>query len=270
MFMVVSFAAVQETRTVTDLWALLVLGVLGVLMRRFGWSRPAFLIGFVLASQAETYLNLAVQFYGWALFERPAVLVIIAITVISVALGLRGRVDETLADATEHSEPEPPHIANASNAPQLVFLAVAGIALIYAIASSLQQSPLGGMFPLGASIFTLVMCAILAASIVFRPGGGATYDLEAHARGAHMTSGMWTTILWFAGFVIAASLAGFFLAALGFFVVFLHYRTRTPWLKTLGLTALAMTLLLALGWALTSDFPGGLLQSYVALPWPLR
>jgi putative tricarboxylic transport membrane protein len=270
MFMVVSFAAVQETRTITDLWALLAVGVLGVLMRRFGWSRPAFLIGFVLASQAETYLNLAVQFYGWAMFERPAVLIIIAITVVSVVLGLRGRVDETLADATELSEPAAPHIENASNMPQLIFLGVLIIALCYAIVSSLEQSPLGGMFPLGASLFTLAMCAVLGASILWRPAGAATYDLEQHPRGVHMASGMWTTILWFAGFVAAASLVGFFAAAIGFFVVFLHYKTRTRWPRTLGYTLAAVAMLLALGWVLTSDFPGGLLQAYVALPWPLR
>ena len=34
---------------------------------------PAFLIGFVLASQAESYLNMSVQFYGWEMVLRPGV-----------------------------------------------------------------------------------------------------------------------------------------------------------------------------------------------------
>ena len=71
-------------------------------------------------------------------------------------------------------------------------------------------------------------------------------------------------MLWFAGFVVAATLVGFFLAALGFFVVFLHYKTETRWPRALGLTAAAIALLLGLGWMLTSDFPGGLLQAYAA------
>ena len=74
MIVVVSFAAYQATRQFMDLVALLAVGVLGVLLRRFGWSRPAFLIGFVLAPQAEGYLNLAVQFYGWGMLVRPGVL----------------------------------------------------------------------------------------------------------------------------------------------------------------------------------------------------
>ena len=90
MIVVVSFAAFQATRQFMDLVALLAVGVLGVLLRRFGWSRPAFLIGFVLAPQAEGYLNLAVQFYGWDMFARPGVVIILAVTLVSVALGARG------------------------------------------------------------------------------------------------------------------------------------------------------------------------------------
>ena len=46
MIMVISFAAFQATKDMTDLWMLLVFGVIGIFMKRFGWSRPAFLIGF--------------------------------------------------------------------------------------------------------------------------------------------------------------------------------------------------------------------------------
>jgi putative tricarboxylic transport membrane protein len=57
--------------------------VLGIFLRRFGWPRPAFLIGFVLARQGERYLYQAVQFSGWGFLTRPLV---IAIAAISIAL----------------------------------------------------------------------------------------------------------------------------------------------------------------------------------------
>ena len=53
MFGVIFFAAFQSTRAWGDLIALLILSVLGVYMKRFGWPRPALLIGFVLADQVE-------------------------------------------------------------------------------------------------------------------------------------------------------------------------------------------------------------------------
>ena len=44
-----------------DLVALFAIGLLGIFMRRFDWSRPAFLIGFVLSTQAENYSFQAYQ-----------------------------------------------------------------------------------------------------------------------------------------------------------------------------------------------------------------
>ena len=63
MIMVISFAAFQATKDMMDLWMLLVFGMIGIFMKRFGWSRPAFLIGFVLATQAESYLNMSCLLY---------------------------------------------------------------------------------------------------------------------------------------------------------------------------------------------------------------
>ena len=65
MIMVICFAAFQAQRDLGDLITLFVVGLLGILLKRFGWPRPAFLIGFVLADQSETYLYQAVQFYDW-------------------------------------------------------------------------------------------------------------------------------------------------------------------------------------------------------------
>ncbi|MCY4564044.1 MAG: tripartite tricarboxylate transporter permease, partial [Gammaproteobacteria bacterium] len=117
MIVVVSFAAYQATRQFMDLVALLAVGVLGVLLRRFGWSRPAFLIGFVLAPQAEGYLNLAVQFYGWGMLVRPGVVVILAITAVSVWLGARGqggRARRGVSADVEASSAEAPLAATAT------------------------------------------------------------------------------------------------------------------------------------------------------------
>ena len=54
MIMVICFAAFQAQRDLGDLITLFVVGLLGILLKRFGWPRPAFLIGFVLADQSET------------------------------------------------------------------------------------------------------------------------------------------------------------------------------------------------------------------------
>ncbi|MEM6307402.1 MAG: tripartite tricarboxylate transporter permease, partial [Pseudomonadota bacterium] len=55
IFMIIAFAAFQSGQNLMDLVALFAIGLLGILMRRFDWSRPAFLIGFVLSNPVENY-----------------------------------------------------------------------------------------------------------------------------------------------------------------------------------------------------------------------
>ena len=62
--MIIAFAAFQSGQNLMDLVALFAIGLLGILMRRFDWSRPAFLIGFVLANPVENYANNANQIAG--------------------------------------------------------------------------------------------------------------------------------------------------------------------------------------------------------------
>ena len=230
MIVVVSFAAFQATRQFMDLVALLAVGVLGVLLRRFGWSRPAFLIGFVLAPQAEGYLNLAVQFYGWDMFARPGVLIILAVTLVSVVLGARGHgararvvaagTDGPRTDRLRTNEPRKGSPARSSG-PQLVFLGGAIAVLIYAAWSSLRLSPLGRIFPLSVAIVTLVLCVALVVVLrVGAAGNSADVDLEqdaadvdpehdAAAVPAGRWGGTWSCAGWFGVLVAATGLVGF-------------------------------------------------------------
>ena len=61
LFMLIGFAAFQSGQNFEDLLALFGFGVLGLFLRRFDWSRPAFLIGFVLSNPIETFTNQSFQ-----------------------------------------------------------------------------------------------------------------------------------------------------------------------------------------------------------------
>jgi TctA family transporter len=86
IILIITFAAYQATQSWGDLIALLVMGGLGWLMKQYSWPRPAALIGFVLARNLESYLFISVQRYGWGWFGRPGVIILAAITIVSVAL----------------------------------------------------------------------------------------------------------------------------------------------------------------------------------------
>ena len=92
VFMIVSFAAFQSGQNLLDLGALMGIGLIGILLRRFDWSRPAFLIGFVLAKPVEQYSNNAYQISTFRMDQglhvvldyllSPIVWVLIAITLV--------------------------------------------------------------------------------------------------------------------------------------------------------------------------------------------
>ncbi|MCC5983751.1 MAG: tripartite tricarboxylate transporter permease [Rhodobacteraceae bacterium] len=274
MIVVICFASFQATRILEDMLALLVLGLLGIYMRRFGWPRPALLIGFVLATQAETYLYQAVQFYGWEFLTRTGVLIIIGLTAVSIWLGMRAKVssssrDELLAEEAAHASGLTENIR--ARWPQLVFagLMLAGFAL--AVQDALRQSFLGQVFPLmmalAGGFFTLVLIGLLAFG---RLGTAAAVDAEAGIGTDEEAPerSMLASLFWLAALVALTWVTGFFIALVVFFIVFLQVRARASWLMTAILTAGAAGFVLTLAYALNMRFPGGLLQDLYRLPWP--
>jgi len=267
MIALICFAAFQATRDLADLVALLVIGVLGILMKRFGWPRPALLIGYVLAPQAETYFYQALQFNGWEFLTRPGVIIIGLLTLASVWYGLRSRVDDTgpTGDVVTTS--------HASRNLQIGF-AVAMIGFFgIALWDATHHSFLGQVFPLGVAAVGLLFAAILLWHLWSgHEDHPAFFDYEVigdHV-GKEGTGWLWTGPLWLAGLVAATALVGFYAAMIGFFVVFLRVRAQASWGTTLLMTTCAALFLLGLAWLLNLNFPRGLAQDMFDLPWPFR
>ena len=82
---------ISRSASFYSLLTLLTLGGLGVLLRRFKWSRPAFLIGFVLAGPLETKFNWASQRIARGNMETIdwiLMLVIGLLTVLAIVYGV--------------------------------------------------------------------------------------------------------------------------------------------------------------------------------------
>jgi putative tricarboxylic transport membrane protein len=277
MISVICFAAFQATRSLADLVALLVIGMIGMLMRRFGWPRPALLIGFVLAPQSETYLYQAVQFYGWSFFNRTGVIIIVVMTLLSIWFGLKNRVDESAPhpEVTNDADDIPSTVAIAVKErwPQLCFTGLVLAVFAFGIYDASQQSYLGAVFPLTTFSVVAGIAVVLLGFLIFSPPRNpSVYDQERHGELINDPSArsLWNGAFWIALLVGITGLVGFYLAMISFFPVFLRIRARTGWLKILILTACAAIFMLILADALNLNFPSGLLQSIYYLPWPLR
>ena len=267
MVMVISFAAFQATRSLNDLIALLAMGVVGVLLRRFGWSRPAFLIGFVLATQSERYLYQAVQFAGWSFVTRPIVLILAAIILATIFFAMRSRGQ---AGGVLNTEGE----AEAARAdvmwPQITFALVVFGVFAYVFAETWPKTFLGAVFPLSVAAVGMLSTGLLLFSLVRKQQDSrANFDAEAVGREDDQGSN-WYFLGWIAALVAGTWLVGFFLAIAVFLLAFLRFVANASWLQTLLITAGGLAALLILAQALFLVFPGGVLQSYYDLPWPLR
>jgi len=258
MIVIISFAAFQAGKDMMDLWMLLIFGVTGLFMKRFGWSRPAFLIGFVLATQAESYLNMAVQFYGWSMFLRPGVLIILLLSLVSVYFSRKGTVDE---QAQLMEQPKSPDMRIG---PQLLFALIVGVFMLMTIVDAAEQSFLGGVFPLAIALCSLpFLLGVIWVLANKKMEHVAVFDAEQMAAPGTYQAPWYEPVLWVGGLFVLSWLIGFIPAAMLFFISFFTLKAHTGWLKTLLLTAGGILFLLVLGHFLHLEFPPGLLMQHL-------
>ncbi|MFQ6549323.1 tripartite tricarboxylate transporter permease [Aestuariibius sp. 2305UL40-4] len=271
LFMMIAFAAFQSRQSIGDLVALFAIGLLGILLRRFDWSRPAFLIGFVLSSQAENFANNAHQIASFR-FRRsleegleyifsPIVIVLIVLTVLSVIIGIR---------QSKQILPEGNVPTGRKRAPVIFTLAMLGYCVFAWIDAYQIDLMSDKIFPLTISTIGIISLLALLARMLLAPEDDLAFaDREADGEDANAPHGLWQTISWFAGLLVLSYLLGFILALAIFLVTFLRVRGGLSWLRAAGLTALGIAFICFLAGTLNRDFPAGLLQDAVSLPWPL-
>ena len=84
---ILGFIAAYAARTyILDIVIAIVVGVIGIVMERFGFSRPAMLLGFVLGFLFEKYLWFGINMSGPTFFLTPGSLTMIAVIVIVLVL----------------------------------------------------------------------------------------------------------------------------------------------------------------------------------------
>lgn len=272
LFMIIAFAAFQSRQSLADLAALVAIGLLGILLRRFDYSRPAFLIGFVLSNQAESFANMANQIAG-ARFRRgfeqgidyifsPLTIGLLVLTVLSIFIGIKQskNIRENI-DAPTGSKRAP-----------FIFLLCITAYLAVAWLDAYSITRMGDkIFPLTVATATLVACAALLLKMRALPETHEVFvDLEAGGEDARAPHGLWGSLAWFLALLILSGLFGLVIALAMFFLGFFRARGGFGWGISLLLTACGIGFILFLAAVLGRDFPPGLLQSYTNLPWPLR
>ncbi|OGA11179.1 MAG: hypothetical protein A2W68_04000 [Betaproteobacteria bacterium RIFCSPLOWO2_02_64_14] len=264
MFVIVFFAAYQATRAWEDLIALFALGIVGMYMKRFGWSRPAFLIGFVLSMQLDSSVYQSIQVYGMSFLQRGGVQVILALIVVSVIVAAR------MKPHRDPLTPEGPH-APVNKTPQAIFLGLLAAACLYTIYDAWHLEFLGNVFPISVALVTL---ALLAAAAVFFSLNRPNYVFFDSEREWGDKDKPVHSDFHFQGWILALLAAiGVFGYMLGIFVyitAFLRVKAGSRWHWAMVGALGAVAVLSTFGYFLALDYPRGLLQTVAELPWPLN
>ncbi len=270
LFMIIGFAAFQSRQSALDLAALVGIGILGILLRRFDFSRPAFLIGFVLSNQSEIFVNQAFQIAGarfrrsaeagWDYLLSPISIGLLILTIVSIVVGIR-------ASKNIRENIEAP--TGTKMAP-VIFL---GIMVLYIAVSSVDalgvQRFQDKIFPLTIGLVTLGGGLLLLLRMAMKPADDEVFiDLEQGPEG-EAPHGLWSTLAWFGALLVLTFCFGFFIALAAFLVAFFRVRGRFGWGRSFVATAIGLAFIAFLAGILGRDLPPGYLQTFANFPWPL-
>ncbi|MCP1313727.1 MULTISPECIES: tripartite tricarboxylate transporter permease [unclassified Halomonas] len=242
------FAAYQATRSLGDLFALGIIGALGVLFKQANWSRPAFLIGFVLAPGAEAYFYQAAQFQGTDAFWRPGVLIIgalIAASLVIPPLRVYLRKRRTAVSSLTPEETAPLALGMID----MLLLASLLIGAGYMWWAFDDLSLLGGIMPRLAIAIIVAACVCEIVRTAIKP---KAWQLQP----SHQQ------LLWIVGFfalVGCVMIFGFLVTAALFCLCFLLLVARIQPVAAVGLAAGVTLFLVGMANLLTLTYPAGML-----------
>ncbi|MBY6114439.1 tripartite tricarboxylate transporter permease [Mameliella alba] len=268
MLGIIFFAAFQATRSWGDLIALFLLSLLGVYMKRFGWPRPALLIGFVLAERVESSVYQTVALYGASFLQRPVVIVLLILTLLSVAAAVFYK--ETHPGPMTEDSPFTPR----RTGPQWAFFGIITAFALYVLWDAQSYNQLTGLYPTVAACVALACLIPLGLNMALRSTPGPSFFDAEHGAGAvdeaKPSAEFFLAML--LGMLLLAALVGYVLGIGLFIFLFLWRRAEVkPLYAALGAAGFILFLGI-LSDQLTLRYPLGFLQSQagVTLPWPLQ
>lgn len=262
---IIVFTAYQATESWGDIIGVLLLGCLGILMKRFEWPRPALVIGFVLSHGLEGNFYRTAQVYGLDFLARTQSLVIIAVILVSLIVGLKAV--KTGRKAKSNGDFSPTR-----RLPQVVFTAGLLILVGYALYEMQGAKYLTYLFPVTIAATTgLLLIVALARQIVLDTSDPILSDFEQETYAVNCNRpGIMRYLGWFLFLMATVFVLGYTIGAGLFLVVFIS--AEVGWrpgraLILAGGTVLALT---ALAYFFSLSYPEGWMPRVTDAPWWLQ
>ncbi|MCB1743520.1 MAG: tripartite tricarboxylate transporter permease [Gammaproteobacteria bacterium] len=260
MLVLIFFAAFQASRDWNDLLCLFAIGTLGTYMKRYGWPRPALLIGFFLSPRLESSTYLALEAYGTSFLQRPGVLILLLLVALSAYAAIRFK-----PSAPSEQEMRGVH-GGAGRGGQILFTTLLVVFAATVLVDGIDKKFLARVFPLAISVPTLAALLFIAFRQL-RTSGPATvfHDLDHDPQATNHSNIHY--LLWIIGMLGATWLIGFPLALTVFILVFTVVKAGGPLWRNALLALGTFGFLGVMAYFLVLKYPDGLLQNVVQMPW---
>ena len=259
MLVIIFFAAFQSSRSWGDMVALVVLGLIGVYMKRFGWPRAAVLIGFVLSAPLEDALYRTVQIYGFDILLRPVAMTLMVVAAIFMFFVIRShKYNREMNDNS--TTPSSTH-----RLPQIIFAGLISVFVIMILLDARNLSFLAYVFPVSVALFVSGLLIIAFLKYFYgKPSAAFLLDTEAESKAAGVqVRPMAFYLAVFIALPVLTAIIGFMVAVPLFVAGFLRGLSRASWVVAI-LSALFMGVALwFLGDILTMRYPQGWLSPYL-------
>lgn len=269
ILLLVYLGGFAEKNAFEDLGIVLIFGVLGWVMVKFGWQRPPLLLGLVLGPLMENRLFLSTDNYGLSWVTRPGVLIIFAITVIGVLYPiLKERWKRPAEIQGEPIEPSKTKDIERAETRSWSLLFTGGLIVIFAW-SLWESKSFGfraGLFPwaIGYPILALTLAQFILELMGKGQGGGLEGEVDIDLPKdvvRRRTVGIlgWIVgfylLIWFVGFSYAVPITTFF---------YLKLSGKENWRTTIIFTVATWAFFYGVfDYALNIPFPEGLLVSLI-------
>jgi len=257
------FASYQVSRDWNNFAGLMTFGLLGVIMKSYGWSRPALLIGFFLSSKIELLSYQTAAVYGASFLWRTGSVILIALTVVTLWLLLRQKMgsEEQTTDSRQQ---------DAQIRVTLGFL-ILPCAMAYAVTGLDYRSSL---YPLAISAI-LGLLLVMVAFSQFRARSatlrGTVPPQNFLMRGVFSQEGDFLPQLRELAnlglFFLMILVLGFPIAAVIFITTFIGLRSRRHIPLAFFLAGALLSIMWLLASLLTLQYPSGWIASVIDLPW---
>lgn len=271
MILVITFAAFQASRSLGDLLMLLGVGVIGIVFKYYDWSRPALLIGFVLSDTVETYFYQAMQFYSWSFLERPGVIIIGSVLVISLFMGnflnhKKGKLSRVGVDAVKEKlakvSVSSPSYSFWSG--ELIFVLCLMVLAIYTIVETNAFEILGGIFPLSIAVVMIILAIPLVIQLTSKKYQSSvlTKAVKINGKWDDLWLDTWKNFLWFIGLAICTWLLGFKIALPLLFIIIMRVKAKAGWFKIALITIIIIGIFLTIVEIMVLQLPLGILTNF--------